>query len=143
MHDYLNDSLYFSVSRLNRNIQRISDEIFKSTGLPPNYGLLLLLLDEWKELSPTKISKTLDIKPSTTTRFLDKLQKKDIVVRRNEGKYSYISLTPFGLSKIPEIKGAFETLEYKLQKLVTARVANKEKPVLLEMADQILTKSKK
>ncbi|AIO18137.1 MarR family protein [Candidatus Izimaplasma bacterium HR1] len=143
MQDYLNDSLYFSVSRLNRNIQRIADEIFKPTGLPPSYGLLLLLLDEWKELSPTKISETLDIKPSTTTRFLDKLQKQDIVVRRTNGKYSFISLTAFGLSKLPEIKGAFETLEYKLQKSVSARISNREKPVLLEMADQISKKGKK
>ncbi len=143
MQDYLNDSLYFSVSRLNRNIQRISDEIFKKTGLPPSYGLLLLLLDEWKELSPTQISNTLDIKPSTTTRFLDKLQEKDIVVRRSDGKYSYISLTPYGISKIPEIKGAFETLEYRLQKIVTAKVSNREKPILVEMADQISNKGKK
>lgn len=143
MQEYLYDSLFHSVTRLNRNIQRIADDIFRSTGLPPSYGLLLLLLDEWKELSPSKISETLDIKPSTTTRFLDKLQKQDIVVRRNEGKYSFISLTPFGLSKIPEIKGAFETLEYKLQKLVGSKVSNKEKITLLEMAEQIQSKSKK
>lgn len=143
MQEYLYDSLYFSVSRLNRNIQRIADETFKSTGLPPNYGLLLLLLNEWKELSPSKISETLDIKPSTTTRFLDKLEKKNIVVRRTNGKYSFISLTPFGLSKVPEIKGAFDTLEYKLQKLVSARVSNREKSALFEMADQIKEKGKK
>ena len=143
MQEYLYDSLFFSVTRLNRNVQRMADDIFKSTGLPPNYGLLLLLLDEWKEISPSKISETLDIKPSTTTRFLDKLEKKNIVVRRIEGKYSFISLTPFGLSKLPEIKGAFDTLEYKMQKLVSARVSNREKPILLEMADQIKEKGKK
>jgi len=143
MQEYLYDSLFFSVSKLNRNVQRVAEEIFRPTGLPPSYGLLLLLLDEWKELSPSKISETLDIKPSTTTRFLDKLQKQNIVVRRIEGKYSYISLTPFGLSKLPEIKGAFETLEYKLQKLVSARVSTREKPILLEMADQIKEKGKK
>jgi len=143
MQEYLYDSLFFSVSKLNRNVQRVAEEIFRPTGLPPSYGLLLLLLDEWKELSPSKISETLDIKPSTTTRFLDKLQKQNIVVRRIEGKYSYISLTPFGLSKLPEIKGAFETLEYKLQKLVSARVSTREKHILLEMADQIKEKGKK
>ena len=143
MQEYLYDSLFFSVSKLNRNVQRVAEEIFRPTGLPPSYGLLLLLLDEWKELSPSKISETLDIKPSTTTRFLDRLQKQNIVVRRIEGKYSYISLTPFGLSKLPEIKGAFETLEYKLQKLVSARVSTREKPILLEMADQIKEKGKK
>lgn len=143
MQEYLYDSLFFSVSKLNRNVQRVADDIFRPTGLSPSYGLLLLLLDEWKELSPSKISVTLDIKPSTTTRFLDKLQKQNIVVRRIEGKYSFISLTPIGLSKLPEIKGAFETLEYKLQKLVSARVSQREKPILLEMADHIKEKGKK
>lgn len=143
MQDYLNDSLFFSVTKLSRNIQRIADDIFKETGLPPSYGLLLLLLDEWKELSPTKISESLDIKPSTTTRFLDKLQKLNLVVRRNDGKYSFISLSPLGLSKLPMIKGAFETLEYKLQKIVSARVSNREKPILFEMADQIRESSSK
>ncbi len=142
MEDYLYDSLYFSVSRLNRNIQRLADEEFKSVGLPPSYGLLLLLLDEWKELSPTKISRTLDIKPSTTTRFLDKLQKKDLVVRRIEGKYSYISLSPLGLSKLPSIKGAFETLEYKLQKMISAKITSKQKPIMIDMADRIGEKQK-
>ena len=142
MQEYLYDSFYFSVSRLNRNIQRIADDVFKTTGLPPSYGLLLLLLDEWKELSPTKISQTLDIKPSTTTRFLDKLEKMKIVVRRIEGKYSYISLTPLGLSKLPEIKDAFESLEYRIQKIITAKTLNKEKVVFQEIADLINKKDK-
>ena len=142
MQEYLYDSFYFSVSRLNRNIQRIADDVFKTTGLPPSYDLLLLLLDEWKELSPTKISQTLDIKPSTTTRFLDKLEKMKIVVRRIEGKYSYISLTPLGLSKLPEIKDAFESLEYRIQKIITAKTLNKEKVVFQEIADLINKKDK-
>lgn len=137
MQDYLSESLYFSVSRLNRNIQRLAESIFKPTGIPPSYGMLLLLLDEWKELSPTKISEMLDIKPSTTTRFLDKLEKTQIIVRRNNGKYSYISLSPQGISKLPEIKGAFETLEYRLQKKLTSKVIGKEKIILNEMADQL------
>ena len=52
-----------------------AEEEFKKIGLSPTYGLLLMLLDEWKELTPSQLSNYLDIKPSTTTRFLDKLQK--------------------------------------------------------------------
>lgn len=137
MDEFLMDSLYFTVSKLHRNIVRIADKEFKSIGLPPNYGILLMLLNQWKELTPGDISTSLDITPSTTTRFLDKLQKKELIKRRNEGKYSYVSLTSKGISKIPQIKGIFEELENKLHRQVSRKLANKEKPIFLDMAESL------
>jgi DNA-binding MarR family transcriptional regulator len=103
----------------------------------------MLLLNEWKELSPGKISESLDIKPSTTTRFLDKLQKLGYITRRVEGKYSYISLSSIGMSKLPEIQGVIETLEVNLSKLVTSKVAERQKVVFNEIAERIKEKEKK
>ena len=142
MQEYLYDSFYFTLSRLNRNITRIADESFKPIGIPPSYGYLLLLINEWKELSPTKISETLDIKPSTTTRFLDKLQKLGYITRRTEGKYSYISLSSLGMSKLPEIQGIIETLEFKITKMITAKVSERQKVVFTEIADRVSEKVK-
>lgn len=133
------DSLYFTISKLHRNVVRIADKEFKQIGLPPNYGILLMLLDQWKELTPGDISNSLDITPSTTTRFLDKLQNNGYIRRRNEGKYSYVSLTSKGVSKIPEIKGVFEQLENNLHRQVSRKTANKEKPIFVEMADALKT----
>ncbi len=142
MKEYLFDSLYFNVSRLNRNVSRIADEEFKKIKMPPSYGLLIMLLNEWKELTPSRISESLDIKPSTTTRFLDKLQKQGLITRKSEGKFSYISLSSLGLNKVPEIMGTFETLELKLNKLVTQKNSNKQKILASDMADRIKEKIK-
>jgi DNA-binding MarR family transcriptional regulator len=142
MEEYLFDSLYFNISRLNRNISRIADEEFKKIKIPPSYGLLIMLLNEWKELTPSRISESMDIKPSTTTRFLDKLQKQGFITRRSEGKFSYISLSSEGLNKVPEIMGAFETLELKLNKLVTLKYSDRQKILSSNMADRIKEKIK-
>lgn len=141
MEEYLYDSLYFTVSKLHRNISRIADQEFKAINIPPSYAVLMMLLDEWKELTPSGISNSLDITPSTTTRFLDKLEKQKLIKRRIEGKFYYISLTSLGVSKIPEIKGIFEGLEYKLHRMVSTKVANKEKPILFDMAVNLKEKS--
>lgn len=140
MQEYLYDSLYFQVSRVNRNISRIADDEFRKIGLPPSYGLLLLLLDEWKELTPTEISKYLDVMPSTTTRFLNKLHYRKLIKKRIEGKFSYISLSNDGAGKIHEIRGAFETLEIKLNKMVTSKISSKHKQSLMDMSDRIRDK---
>lgn len=141
MDEFLMDSLYFTISKLHRNVVRIADKEFKAIGLPPNYGILMMLLDQWKELTPSDISNSLDITPSTTTRFLDKLERKEFIKRRNEGKYSYVSLTSIGENKIPEIKGIFEQLENKLHRLVSRKIATKEKPIFIDMAESLKTKT--
>lgn len=135
MPDYLYSSLYFTTSRLYRNVNRLAEEEFKKIDIPPSYGMLLLLLEEWKELTPTAISNHLDVKPSTTTRFLDKLQKKKLISRRSEGRYTYVSLSKTGLLKIREVQGTLETLELKLKKIVTTTVATKQKKILTQMGD--------
>ncbi len=135
MPDYLYSSLYFTTSRLYRNVNRLAEEEFKKINIPPSYGMLLLLVDEWKELTPSEISKHLDIKPSTTTRFLDKLQKNKLIHRRVEGRYAYVSLTKQGQLKIREVQGTLETLEVKLRKKVSTSVATKQKKILTQMSD--------
>lgn len=142
MENYLNDSLYFTVSKLHRNVVRVADRAFKEVGLSPSYAVLLMVLDEWKVLSPTEISNSLDISPSTTTRFLDKLARLELVERRFEGIYSYVSLSHKGSRKIPEIKGIFEELEYELQRLVTKTKAKKSIPILLDLAVTMQDKQK-
>ena len=140
MQEYLYDSIYFSVSKLHRNVSRIAEEEFKKIGLSPTYGLLLMLLDEWKELTPSQLSNYLDIKPSTTTRFLDKLQKLKLIKRRSDGRFSYISLTNQGVVKIHEVKGAYEGLEFRLNKKIGTRLSNRQKPILIDMAEKLSEK---
>lgn len=135
MPDYLYGSLFFTTSRLFRNVNRIAEEEFKKIGVPPTHGMLLLLLDEWKELTASELSDYLDIKPSTTTRLLDKLQKLNTIKRRSEGRFSYVSLTNEGMLKIREIQGTLDTLEVRYRKIVGTQLMNKQKKVLTQMSD--------
>lgn len=143
MEGYVQESLFFVTSKLHRNIKRISEKVFKPTGLPPSHGMIMLFLDEWKELSPGDISESLDFKPSTVTRFLDKLEKMKYIERRKDSRYSYVSLSRKGVAKIPEIKGAFEELEYTLNRMVTSKISHKQQPIFRDMADRIVEKSRK
>ena len=143
MEEYLYDSLYFGISKLHRNVARVADEAFKEIQLAPSYAILMMLLDEWKELSPTQISDSLDISPSTTTRFLDKLVRMNLVERRYDGIYSYVSLSLEGQQKIPQIKGIHEELEYKLRRLFTSKLSTKAKPLIMDMATTIHDNIKK
>lgn len=140
MEKSIYDTLYFTVSRLHRNIDRIANNSFKSIGLAPTYSLLLLLLNHWKELSPSEISEYLDVKPSTTTRFLDKLETDNFIQRRYQGKYSYITLTDKGKQKIPEIQGIFETMEIELNHLITKQLTERQIRLANEIADKIKEK---
>ncbi len=141
MEQFLYDSMYFGVARMHRIVSKVADDAFKSTGMSPTYGLLMMLLDAWKELTPSDISSSLDISPSTTTRFLDKLDRLGYISRRSEGIYSYVSLSPTGLQKLPEIKGTFEELEMKLSRMLTSRVANRIKPQIIDVATTIQEKT--
>lgn len=135
MQDYLYNSFYFTSSRLYRNVNRLAEEEFKKINVPPIHGMLLLILDEWKELTATELSKHLDIKPSTTTRLLDKLEKLQYIVRRSEGRFMYISLSKKGLLKIREIQGTLDTLEVRYKKIIGASIISKQKKIITEMAD--------
>lgn len=135
MPDYLYNSLYFTTSRLYRNINRYAEEEFKKIGIPPIHGMLLLLLDEWKELTASELSEYLDVKPSTTTRLLDKVQKLGFIQRRSEGRFSYISLTDKGMLKIREVQGTLDTLEVRYKKKIGTPIVNKQKRILTQMSD--------
>ncbi|QMS85174.1 MarR family winged helix-turn-helix transcriptional regulator [Candidatus Xianfuyuplasma coldseepsis] len=143
MDGYVQETLFFAASKLHRNINRIAEQVFKPTGLPPSHGMIMLFLDEWKELSPGDLSESLDFNPSTVTRFLDKLEKMKYVKRRKDSRYSYVSLTQKGVQKIPEIKGVFEELEYTLNRMITSKISHKQQPIIRDMADRIVEKTRK
>ena len=132
-----NQSLYYQSNRLARKLSKIAEDAFKPSGLAPTYAYLLMLLDQWKELSLSDISTGLDIDPSTTTRFIDRLLKKELVRRRKEGRYGYISLSPKGISKMPQIRECNDNLEIQITKMFGPKTSNKHTEYLSEIINKI------
>jgi DNA-binding MarR family transcriptional regulator len=110
MKDYFCECLYFTVSRLSRLMNKMAEESFAKIGLSPTYAFLMMLVKDHPGISQKELSEQLHITPSTITRFIDKLEHKGLVQRRNEGKSVLIDPTENGLKLQDEIKQCWENL---------------------------------
>ncbi len=108
--DYFDGCLYFSISRLQRHINKLAENAFASTGLAPSHAFLLMALEEKEALSAGEISDLLGMAPSTITRFVDKLAKQELCERRLDGRVSFTSITPKGRALMPAIRDAWTHL---------------------------------
>lgn len=91
----LNNSLYVAISKLYRIIIKMAKEEFKMIGLSPSHAFTLMLINSDEGISQ-KLSKKLNLDPSTITRSIDELEQKNLVYRMNEGKISNIFPTEEG-----------------------------------------------
>ncbi len=112
----LKDCLYFTVSHLSRTIDRMALDAFLPTGLSPTYAFVLMLTTEKPGISQKELCVALNLKPSTVSRFIDKLEAQKLVTRVAEGKNSLIYLTDAGHALQPEIMKAWERLYHSYSK---------------------------
>lgn len=74
--------LYFNINALTRAINRIWDDAFAEFDLSPAHAYLLRLALASPGLTPKQISQELKLEKSTVTRFLDALEKKEFILRK-------------------------------------------------------------
>lgn len=108
--DILSDCLYFTSNKLSRIMNRMADEEFSRIGLSTSHAMALMTIDLEPGLSQNELSKLLNIKPSTTSRFIDKLESKWLVTRKVKGKGSYVYPTEKGLGLQEEMAKCWENL---------------------------------
>ncbi|KZZ83395.1 MULTISPECIES: MarR family transcriptional regulator [Bacillaceae] len=121
--------LYFSANRLSRLMNRFAEEEFAPTGLSPSYAFLLMTVYEKPGLTQKELSENLHITPSTSTRFIDKLELKKFVVRKNEGKLVRIYLTDQGEQIQETIRQCWKNLYKRYAEILgpeTAREITKD-----------------
>ncbi|MCG8582181.1 MAG: MarR family transcriptional regulator [Bacteroidales bacterium] len=102
--------MYFTANSLSRHINTLAEEAFAFTGLTPSYAHLMLLLIEEPGLSQGEVSKRMNLKASTITRFIDKLDAKGYTIRTQEGRTVFIYPTEEGKKLKPIIKKALKKL---------------------------------
>ncbi|SFL53488.1 DNA-binding transcriptional regulator, MarR family [Paenibacillus sp. 1_12] len=94
--EFLFDCLFFTANRLSRAITKMAEEEFAPTGLTPMYGYLIRLVIGDPGISQKELSEKLHITPSTLTRFIDKLEAKQLVERKVQGKTVLVYPLPKG-----------------------------------------------
>jgi len=88
--------VYFNVNALARDLARIWDNAFMKAGMSPAHGYLLMLVLEKPGIGQKEISETLHLKPSTVSRFIDSLQTRELISRKQNGKESHVIPTEKG-----------------------------------------------
>ena len=85
--------LYFTASRFARNMTKLAEKTFNFGDLAPSYLYMIMIVKFHPEITQKELCHKLSIAPSTSTRFIDKLEKQKLVNRKVNGKQTYISLT--------------------------------------------------
>lgn len=109
-HSYLSCCLYFTANSLSRNITEMAKEEFAMTGLDPSYAHLMLLLCDKPGLTQNELAQTMNLKPSTITRFIEKLQLKGLIERVQEGRNSLVYPSETGKKKCKLVQKALHNL---------------------------------
>jgi len=102
--------LFYSVNALARNITRLAEQEFAITGLNPSYAFVVMTVNREPGISIGDMAKVMQLRPSTLTRFIEKLEKEDFLERRTEGRFTYV----FPKAKAEQIISTCETAWYNL-----------------------------
>jgi DNA-binding MarR family transcriptional regulator len=110
MKNYYADNLYYTTTAFSREISSIAENAFMDLGLTPSDAYLIMVVNEKPNVQPTEISERILLAPSTITRMIEKLEKRHIVTRTQEGKYTYVAVTTKGKDLYGNILATWDTI---------------------------------
>lgn len=128
--------LFFSTTKLARELGRLADEAFQKTGLSPSHAVLLYIINLKGEVQQKEVGELLHLTPSTITRLVDKLERKGYVKKQTEGKNVCLLATEEGLQQQEQIVFSWNQLQNGYKDVLT----EEESLHFLEMNDKILRK---
>ncbi|MDZ7717544.1 MAG: MarR family transcriptional regulator [Balneolaceae bacterium] len=100
--------MHSAANLFSREITRHFDSYFEEFDLATSYAELLLILQDRVELSQNDLAEEMNLAPSTITRFVNKLVKKDLVEKKKVGRTAMITLSRKGQGISPALKKSFE-----------------------------------
>jgi len=85
--------LLFSANALSRVITRIADDEFAPCGLTSSYAFLIMTVNSNPGIQPMDISKKMMLTPSTITRLIEKMERKGLLKRKTDGRFTSVHPT--------------------------------------------------
>lgn len=110
--------LLFSANALSRAITAIGDEEFGRFGLCYSHAYMLCEIVEHPGVTPSELSETLYLTPSTITRLVEKLEQKRLVRRESEGKRTLIYPTEEGEALQPAVSEAWNRVGARYSQVI-------------------------
>lgn len=132
----LNTCLFFSTTKLARELGKLADDAFQKTGLSPSHAFLLHVINQRVEIQQKEVGELLRLTPSTITRLIDKLERKGYVKKQVEGKNVCLLATSEGQAQEDEIIASWNQLHEEYQNILT----EEETASFLELSGRLLQK---
>ena len=110
--------LLFSANALSRAITAIGDEEFGRFGLCYSHAYMLCEVVNRPGITPSELSETLYLTPSTITRLVEKLEQKRLVRRESEGKRTLIYPTAEGEAIQPDVAKAWDRVGARYSEVI-------------------------
>ncbi|PIC06299.1 MarR family transcriptional regulator [Anoxybacillus flavithermus] len=129
--------LYFTSNRLARLMNKIAEEEFSYIGLSPMHAFLLMTVSDQPGITQKELSDILHIAPSTSTRFVEKLEAKQLVYRKNEGKMTFVYLTEKGIGIQDDIKRCWRNLYKRYAQILGDEDAQRITQQIDEVCDRL------
>ena len=129
--------LFFTANRLSRIMTKIAEDKFAKVGLTSTEALALMLLNELNRCSSSELGNLLHLKPSTVTRFIDKLILKKYCERNHIGKMSIITLTQEGINIQKEIEKCWESIYHEYSEKIGYAEGENLSNLLYNISDKL------
>ena len=100
--------MYFSTNALARKIEKQAVESLKPVNLSPSHGYLLMAGLEEAGIQPGVLADEMQLRPSTITRLLERLEEKKLVIRTTEGKLTNVYPTPKAKELMGKLKDCLQ-----------------------------------
>jgi DNA-binding MarR family transcriptional regulator len=129
-------SLYFSAGALAREAEKLAIACWKPVGLSPSQAQIIMLLTDVYRTGPASIAKTLLLSPSTVTRLLDGLERKELINRFDYGGIKTVSLT----EKANALEEKFSECDLDYQRRYTKFLGSENASGLMEKMNEATDK---
>ncbi len=126
--------MHSTSNSFSREITRHFDSYFEEYDLATSYVELLLILNEKEELSQNDLADEMKLAPSTITRFINKLVKKNLVQKKKVGRTAVITLSKKGQDQLPALKRNFDDAVNDLKAILGDKYVHTTKELLLHGA---------
>lgn len=127
----------FTVKKLNRALDRLTENAFQKVGLNPSYTSILLILSHENGKIQKDLAKMLCIAAPSMTRLIEKLVHKGFVKVVCEGRTKRVYLTDKGKAIIPDIIQAHIETQEEFNRLVKTGFSDNLLTELNQIANQL------
>jgi len=129
--------MYFVSAAFARKVERLAEESWKELNLSPSLAYLLMLVIDEPGSQPTYIGKQLQLRPSTVTRLVEKLEERKLIIRTTEGKLTNIYPTPKGKEYQPRLEDCLHDFVTRYHKLIDKTESSKLLAAMRRVADKM------